>query len=393
MTTLSLPDRVERRVDGLARTMVERFVRDIAVYQTLPPEQLQGEIHAICVTNLRALFTCLREGRPPTDAELDESRRSAARRAEERVPLEAVLDAYMTGARIGWEALTAEATEAEQAELTGHAGVVLDYLKAVTAAVSAAWVKEQQSIVGEERDARRALTEALLSGDHASSGLIERAGIRPADQYRAVAMRFDRSPDEADAGVSSTVAGRRKVRRILQALEELAGGPVLALLDPNGGAAALPVENVEALRATVVEAARAEVWLTHSSLVRLPALPKAWEEVREVRRLVTVLNRPPGTYTIADVILEYTITSDPAVVARLATILEPIAEREDLLDTLAAWFDADFDRRVAAKNLTIHPNTIDYRLRRISEVLGHDVTSATGTQLLGAALLARRLSA
>ena len=84
MPQLSLPDRVERRVDGLARAMVAEFVSSIAVYRTLPPEQLQGEIHGICVTNLRSLFTCLREGRPPAEEELSAIRASAARRAARR---------------------------------------------------------------------------------------------------------------------------------------------------------------------------------------------------------------------------------------------------------------------------------------------------------------------
>lgn len=392
MPQLSLPDRVERRVDGLARAMVAEFVSSIAVYRTLPPEQLQGEIHGICVTNLRSLFTCLREGRPPAEEELSAIRASAARRAEERVPLEAVLDAYMTGARIGWGALRDEARPEETDELTGHVGTVLDYLRAVTAAVTSAWVEEQQAIVGEERDARRALTEALLTGDEPSSGLVERAGVRPADRYRAVAFRFDLSADERDMGVSATVAGRRKVRRVVQALEDLVGGPVLTLLDANGGAAALPVADVADLRDVVEGAARAEVWIAHSDLVRLPALPAAWDEAREVRRLITMLGRLPGTYAIDDVILEFTITSDPAAMARLNRLLAPIAERDDLIDTLEAWFDADFDRRMTARDLSVHPNTVDYRLRRISELLGHDVASAFGMQLLGAALLARRLA-
>lgn len=389
---LSLPSRVERRIDGLARSMVTEFVATIPVYQTLPEEQLQGEVLQICVTNLRALFTCLREERLPASEELAESRASAARRAEERVPLDALLNAYLTGARIGWTALVDEARPEETEELFGHVSVILGYLRAVTTVVTEGWVEEQQAIVGEERDARRALTEALLTGSEASSGLAERAGVRPADRYRAVALRFGRSPDESEAGVSATVAGRRKVRRVVGALEVVLDGPVLTLLDAGGGAAALPLEDVEALHEQITEAARAEVWLAYSDLVRMPSLPTAWQEVREVRRLVAALDRPPGTYTFRDVILEYTITSDEQAVNRLHTLLAPIAERSDLIETLEAWFDADFDRRVAASTLSIHPNTLDYRLRKISELIDHDVGSATGIQLLGAALMARRLA-
>src|ERR687890_648174 len=70
------------------------FVGEIPLYAMLPREQLEGEILAITTANLRLFFSTLREGRPLAPEELAEIRMSAARRAEERVPLEAVLTAY-----------------------------------------------------------------------------------------------------------------------------------------------------------------------------------------------------------------------------------------------------------------------------------------------------------
>ena len=45
-----------------------------------------------------------------------------------------------------------------------------------------------------------------------------------------------------------------------------------------------------------------------------------------------------------------------------------------LLDTLAAWLDAFGDVAVAAEAVHVHPNTFRYRLRRLSEVAGIDLT-------------------
>ena len=392
MTAAALPDRVEQRVEALADAMVQQFVMAIPTYATLPQEQLEGEIHGIIVANLSTLMTCLREDRGPTDAELAPFRASAARRAEERVPLPAILAAYVSGARLGWRALREEATPAELDGLHDQVPLVLEYLGAVTATVTAAWTEEQQAIVGEERDARRALTEALLTGQQAGGGLVERAGIEPADRYRALAIHISRSADERRHDVSGPVAGRRKVRRVVQALERWADGPVLTLLEAGGGAAVLPDADIMEVHGVISAAASAEVWIAYSDLVRLPALPEAWTEVREVRRLVRGLRRPPGAYGIADVVLEYSLTSDPAVVQRLQRALAPLSGRADLLETLDAWYAHDFDRRATATALTIHPNTLDYRLRRIGVLVGHDVASATGMQLLGAALIARRLT-
>src|SRR3954470_1769618 len=85
--------RVERDVPRLARRMIVTFVEEIPLYGLLPREQLEGEILAITEANLRLFFTALREGRQLTVEELSEVRTSAARRAEERVPLDAVLSA------------------------------------------------------------------------------------------------------------------------------------------------------------------------------------------------------------------------------------------------------------------------------------------------------------
>jgi sugar diacid utilization regulator len=77
---------------------------------------------------------------------------------------------------------------------------------------------------------------------------------------------------------------------------------------------------------------------------------------------------------------------------RLADLLTPIAGRADLLSTLEGWFEADFDRRRAAAALHVHPNTLDYRLRRIAELTGLDPGTARGLQLLGAAVTAHQLA-
>src|SRR4051794_8397372 len=93
--------RVGSRVPRLARRMVETFVEEIPLYAVLPREQLHGEILDITEANLRLFFSALREGRALTDDELGDIRTSAARRAEERVPLDAVLTAYHVGGGVG----------------------------------------------------------------------------------------------------------------------------------------------------------------------------------------------------------------------------------------------------------------------------------------------------
>lgn len=400
---LPLASRVERRIDGLAREMVASFVEQVPIYARLPREQLDGEILDISRANLRVFFRCLREDRLPGDDELAEPRASAARRAEERVPLESVLTAYHIGGRVGWRALVAEATPAERDDLETIGEAVMAYVQAVTGAVSSAYMEEQQHIYGEQRDARRNLTEALIAGRRDQgvlSSLTRRAGVRPADGYLVLALRLGASDDERDEGVAGAVAGRRKVRRVQAQLDTYAGEPVLTLLDPDGGPVLFPV-GADAAEAALADADSLVEGLAAAAGAGIVAglawrpetrgVAAAAEEAREVLELAVRLSRPPGAYRLDDVLLEHALTHPASTADRLCRLLAPLEDRPDLIETLDHWYRSDFDRRAAASALNVHPNTLDYRLRRVTELTGFDAGTARGLQLLGAALTARRV--
>lgn len=68
-----------------------------------------------------------------------------------------------------------------------------------------------------------------------------------------------------------------------------------------------------------------------------------------------------------------------------------VAEREMLLSTLRVWFDGRGVAKEAARQLHVHPNTVRYRLRRIQELTGLDLTDLRDVAELYVALEAIRL--
>src|SRR3954469_15391547 len=118
----SLYTRVSGRIPVLARRMIQTFCDEVPFYRQLPVEQLEGEILDICADNLRVFSATLHHQRPPPAEELAEPRSSAARRAQERVPLDAVLTAYHVGGRIGWTALVDDAPPGEDEQVIGGRG-------------------------------------------------------------------------------------------------------------------------------------------------------------------------------------------------------------------------------------------------------------------------------
>lgn len=387
--------RVAARTPVLARRMIQTFLDELPMYRLLPREQLDGEITRICEENLRVFFSTLLEDRTPSADELAEPRASAARRAQERVPLDAVLAAYHIGGRIGWSELVAEARPDETALLVAAADRVLRYIQVVTGVVATAYLEERQSIHGEERDAARGLAAALLAG-HEATELAARLGVPVAPSYVVLALELGPNRDERTAGVAGAVAARRKVRRVQERLDAAAGEPVLGLLDATGGAvllpaAAVPADGLRTLVADLQAASGAQVRAAAAEPVPPARLPQAAEQARDVLRLAARLGRPPGLSVLDDVLLEYQLTRPSVARARLALLLEPLERNPDLLLTLETYLAEDGDRRRTAAALHVHPNTLDYRLKRLVDLTGLDPATTAGLQLLAAASAARRL--
>jgi hypothetical protein len=390
--------RVERKVPELARQIVAGLIEQVPGYRALPREQLGGEITGIVGENLRLFFRVLRAGRLPDEAEIAGIRESAARRAEERFPLPAVLAGYALGGRVGWRGLVAAARPGEQAELIAAAEHLYSYLQVATAAVAAAYLEEQQAIYGEQRDGNRALAQALLSGQNADA-LAVRLGVPLPAGHVVLACHLAPHPDEQDSAVEAAVAARRKLRRVNDRLTGYAGGPVLGMLEPAGGVVLLPADAdclpaaAGALRLVdeLQAAAGAPVTAGIATAASRAELPAAAEQAREVLRIAVGLGRPPGGYQLADVLVEYQLTRRSDAQPLLVALLAPLQRNPDLLDTLAAYLANDLDRRRTAAAVHVHPNTLDYRLRRIVELTGVDLFTSRGLQLCGAALAAFRV--
>lgn len=380
--------RVQKVLPVLARRMIAAFIEEVPLYALLPREQLEGEVLAICEDNLRTFFATLIEDRPPTEDELSEPRASAARRAQERVPLASVLTAYHVGGRIGWAELVAQARPDEMPELLAAADGVQRYVQAVTAVVATAYLQEQQAISGEEGDVLRALVAALLAGEPTDQ-LADRLGRKLPSRWVVLALDLGAHPDEER---SAAVAARRKVRRVQAVLDDHVGEPVLAQLHASGGIVLLPDEgqSVSQLVGDLQEAAGASLRAGAASAGTTADVRDAAAQAREVLRLA---GAEPGLYVLRDVLLDYQLSRPSDAQQQLAALLDPLERFPDLLRTLEAYLDHDLDRRRTAAALHVHPNTLDYRLKRVVDLTGLEPATTKGLQLLAGAVAVRRLGA
>ena len=395
---IRLAEGLQSRLTEAVKRMVTAIAAEVPYYARLPPAMLHGEVAEVCRRNLLSYLRCARQGRPPTEAELDDVREPALRRAEEGVPLDAVLLAWEIGNRVTWE-LMAEGQRpgGEVADLLAATRHSRLFLHAYVRVVSASYVAEREAIEREAGGGLRALAEQLLTGrsaSPASSG----PGVVLAERYVVLALALSVNPDERSAGVDRQAASRRKVRRLQGRLNEMAGETVLSTLSGDGGTVLFPVgraplraAELRALLGELTELTGGQVLAAAAWPESLRVIPQAVEQAHDLLRLATALSLPPGLYLLDDLLLELPLLRSPEVCARLAALLAPAETVPELLPTLQAWLRHDRNRRETAEALYVHANTLDRRLERLASLTGLDLGTARGLATVQAALAARAL--
>lgn len=378
---------------------MRQFVEEVPFYRLLPREVLEGEATESAAAAVHVFLCAVRDGKAPGPEELTIPLSAAAHRAQEQVPLAAVLAAYHIAARVGWESLIEIAQADELEEVLAAGPHVLRYLQEIVPAVAGVYLEERQAIHGEERETRRALVSALLNGQP-TGALAARIQVPIAPAYVVVRLHL-RTSDQDPLTAGTAMTARRRVRQIQAVLDEFAGGPVLGTFDGHGGIALLPAtrdtvaEVVTGLSDVVTEVSGsvdAEVIAGAAPAPDVASVPAAASQAADITTLAVGLGRPPGVYLLDDLVLEYQITRPGPARDRLASRLGSLAPHPHLLDALRSWVQEEHDRRRAASSLHIHPNTLDYRLHRVAEITGLDPLQPSDARLLAAALLVHSLA-
>ncbi|MFC3965666.1 PucR family transcriptional regulator [Nocardia jiangsuensis] len=267
-------------------------------------------------------------------------------------------------------------------DLAGRLGRVVDVLDLMITTVATGYLRELRILIDERQHAVRALTSALLAGN-LDAGPAAAHGIRVAPRYLVLALAADLTDGDEP---------HRRPRRVRAVLAGRCGEDVLALLDDTGGIVLLPADRngsgeLRALVDALTEAAGVTLLATVEAAA-VPRIPAAAQRVRRLLGTLTALHYPSGLYLIEDMALEYQLTLPGPARDRLAAVLRPLEQQPDLLTTLRAHMRNELRRRRTARELRIHPNTLDMRIKRITRLTGYDLTTVDGAWTLRSALIA-----
>ncbi|MBQ1088309.1 CdaR family transcriptional regulator [Streptomyces sp. B93] len=309
-----------------------------------------------------------------------------ARRAEQGIPLDALLHAFRLGGSLVWQGLVEETsrTAPEDIRLLVHvASDVWNFVDEHCTLVADAYRQVERQLAWRRENRVRVLAAALLDGTSRIADLPEAAEVLDlpeSGRYVVVAIAGGHPAQCADARALAVPPG---LPAHWHSGAEADYGIVLVgdgdlpepVLEPTG-----PTAGVRIGIGGVVEGLAA---------------------VGEARGLadtaLTICPPEGGAVRLADHLPAALIVTSPELGAALSDrVLGPLArmdpaDREVLLDTLAAWLACDGSAQRAARRLYCHRNTVLNRLRRFEQLTTRSLARPSDLAEITLALTARRL--
>ncbi|MFJ4277460.1 PucR family transcriptional regulator [Streptomyces massasporeus] len=338
--------------------------------------------------SLRHSVTSLLDPRGTREAAHRCTWRIGAARAEQGLPLDALLHAFRLGGSLVWQRLVEETTrsEPEDIRLLVHVATdVWNFVDEHCTLVADAYRQAERQLAWRRENRVRLLAAALLDGTSRIADLpetAERLCLPEHGRYVVVAIAGGPPHDLPTRGSAYLHSGVEVDHGIVLVGDEgdEGGGEVdrdpLAALD-------LPPDAPAGRRIGV-----------GSAVTGLAA-------VGDARRLADLALSicPPegGTVRLTDHLPEALVVSCPELgVTLVERVLGPLlrlepADRDVLLDTLVAWFACEGSAQRAGERLYCHRNTVLNRLRRCEQLIGRSLARPHDVVEIGLALTARRL--
>jgi hypothetical protein len=108
---------------------------------------------------------------------------------------------------------------------------------------------------------------------------------------------------------------------------------------------------------------------------------------RKISRVAPIERVPRRAYGMGDVFAELGAIQTPEVDGWLREVARRLSDGPDLVVTLDAYYRHDMNRLLTATSLHIHPRTLDYRLRRVRDLVGIDPGSTRGVRVLSTVVM------
>lgn len=372
--------RATRARERQSRQILTRCLELIPHYRGLPAATLDTSYENIFYHVSLFYRVTLDLGRPLSAEELEPSRRNARLRASQGVPLGEFLSVYQIGSTIVWDSLMTltDGNAPERTRLLDQMPRIIMNQTQLTTAVTEAYVEERESLSRFREQALDDFFRSLLSRDAGDAVLEARArtlGV-PLEERKTAVLFLP----PASAVPDGTGIAPESVRRLLSVRLTPAGTLVGRL--PEGFIALVaadpdPEELAVVSRSLFGKAGRVGIGGPGRGLT---ALRRSAREALRALEIGSLVRREASFHRYADLaILDLVRPGSEVALAFVQSVLGPLALpgiSRSSLETLRQLARNGFRNKLTAAALSIHPNTLAYRLKQIHDRCGINLDDA-----------------
>lgn len=369
--------------EELGETMGDELLASIPEFADALGEDLRTGLVASCTANLQEIQRQLAGGAPSYDVVAPEGAIAWAREVVHRgLPLSSLLRAYRLGHGAferSFDELAGELdldSDLRWRMIVSASRYVFVYIDAVCLQLTQDYEAEREQWLRGAEAARLATIRAILDGEVVDADVATQT-LRYDVVQRHLALVVWSDPSTGESGRAPVLT-----RVALGLAGELGGGPTttMAISDRCVWAWTAAEQVVSPLPARSSALPPGISAAAGSPQAGLAGMARSHHEARQARRAGEILGHRPGVLTRFQAVSLVSLTSaDPAQTVRFVrSELGELSEPSDLMvrlrATLRVYLEEHGSPARTGRRLSIHQNTVVYRVRQAEKVLGRPVS-------------------
>lgn len=390
--------------EALAQQLLTKIRSSIDDYGSASETTRLDSLESLRV-NMKSWFDTLIEGKKLTDETLAWLEPFARRRVHQGISLAAMLRAYRYGPQAIW-IMTLDAVKGNrklmEELLFNVSPFLLYYWDAAAQMAAQTYMQEEHQRLRWRDRLRHELNAIIFSNPDNIEGFRTHAqalGIDSSAPHTALALRttdaLGATSDDRDRLDPLLISVARVLGRSSDTLLYAVRNAHLILWIPvPPGKAILHYERELAERATKMVAAKLRIAAVG---IGLPTTkPQGWQVSADqaMKAIDAGLKLKPEerVHHYSDIVVDDAVMSLENVAVFFNAVIERLSVETGLLETLQTYFELGQHRKAVAGRLNIHPNTLDYRLSQIENLLDAQLSDIGWQTKLHTALRLHRLS-